>query len=199
MKKVLVLAALLPTLALPFTAQAQSRSNERSTDSRFSYTYAELRYVTQDPDGPGDDIDGLRLGGSLQFRPQLFAVGALTSLSSGPVDYDSIDLGLGFRTALQSNVDFVAIGGLIFADVEGPGGSGDDDSGISLTGGVSAMMTPQFELGGYVGYVDLYGDGDIGLTGEALFHVNREVTLLASLGLSDDVNTITLGGRWNFY
>lgn len=198
MNKTLILAALLPSLALPFTAQAQSgqRGGGQSW-SPISYSYAELRYVVQDPDGPGDDFDGLRLGGSLQFQPQLFAVGSLSSVSNGPVDIDTIDLGLGFRTALQSNVDFVAIGGLIFADIDTPGG-GDDDSGISLTGGVRAMMAPQFELGGYIGYVDLYGDGDIGLTGEALFHVNRNATLLASLGFSDDANTLTLGGRWNF-
>jgi hypothetical protein len=197
MNKTLVLAAaLLPALALPFTAQAQT-SRDRSSASPFSYTYAELRYVVQDPDGPGDDFDGLRLGGSLQFQPQLFAVGSLTSVSNGPVDLDTIDLGLGFRTALQGNVDFVAIGGLVFAEVDTPGG-GDDDSGISLTGGVRGMMSPQFELGGYVGYVDVYDDGDIGLTGEALFHVNRQATLLASLGFSDDVSTLTLGGRWNF-
>ena len=198
MKKTLILAAaLLPAFALPFAAQAQT-SRDRSGASPFSYTYAELRYVVQDPDGPSDDFDGLRLGGSLQFRPQLFAVGSLTSVSNGPVDIDTIDLGLGFRTALQNNVDFVAIGGLIFANVDTPGGGGDDDSGISLTGGVRGMMSPQLELGGYVSYVDVYGDGDIGLTGEALFHVNRQATLLASLGFSDDVSTLTLGGRWNF-
>jgi hypothetical protein len=196
MNKTLILAALLPALALPLTAQAQS-SGDRGRASPFSYTYAELRYVVQDPDGPSDDFDGLRLGGSLLIQPQLFAVGALTSVSNGPVDIDTIDLGLGFRTPLQGNVDFVAIGGLIFANVDTPGG-GDDDSGISLTGGVRATMAPQFELGGYIGYVDVYGDGDIGLTGEALFHVNREATLLASLGFSDDVSTLTLGGRWNF-
>jgi len=196
MNKTLILAAaLLPALALPFTAQAQT-SRDRSGASPFSYTYAELRYVDYDTDG-GGSLDGLRLGGSLQFQPQLFAVGALTMLSDGPVDYETIDLGIGFRTALQSNVDFVAIGGLIFAEVDTPGRS-NDDSGISLTGGVRGMMSPQFELGGYIGYVDLYGDGDITLTGEALFHVNRQATLLASLGFSDDVNTLTLGGRWNF-
>lgn len=195
MKKTLILAALLPALALPFTAQAQS-SGDRSRASPFSYTYAELRYVDYDTDG-GGSLDGLRLGGSLQFQPQLFGVGALTMLSDGPVDYETIDLGIGFRTALQSNVDFVAIGGLIFAEVDGPFGS-NDDSGISLTGGVRGMMSPQFELGGYIGYVDVGSDGDIGLTGEALFHVNRQATLLASLGFSDDVTILTLGGRWNF-
>jgi hypothetical protein len=187
--------ALLATLALPLAAQAQTSGS--GSWSRFSYTYAELRYVVQDPDGPSDDFDGLRLGGSLLLQPQLFAVGSIGSVSNGPVDIDTIDLGVGYRTALQNNVDFVAIGGLIFADVNTPGG-GDDDSGISLTGGVRAMLAPQFEVGGYISYVDLYGDGDIGLTGEALFHVNPNVTLLASLGFSDDANTITLGGRWNF-
>ena len=199
MNKILSMALLL---ALPLAAQAQSQPRDRHAPSqswsRLSYTYGELRYVVQDPDGGGDDFDGLRLGGSLQFQPQWFAAGALTSVSSGPVDIDTIDLGIGFRSPMQNNVDLVAIGGLVFADVETPGFS-DDDSGISLTGGVRAMVAPQFELGGYVGYVDLYGDGDVGLTGEALFHVTPQATLLASLGLSDDVNTITLGGRWNFY
>src|SRR5687768_8817445 len=99
MNKTLILAAaLLPALALPFTAQAQT-SRDRSGASPFSYNYAELRYVDYDTDG-GGSLDGLRLGGSLQFQPQLFAVGALTMLSDGPVDYETMDLGIGFRTAL---------------------------------------------------------------------------------------------------
>jgi hypothetical protein len=86
---------------------------------------------------------------------------------------------------------------VVFAEVDA--GAGDnDDSGISLTGGVRSMVGPQFELGGYLNYADYLGDGDLLLTGEGLLHVTRELSLAASLGISDDYNVLTLGARWNF-
>ena len=50
-------------------------------------------------------------------------------------------------------------------------------------------------------------DGPIGEGGDAskivvddlaVLHMNRNLALLASLGLSDDFNTVTLGARWSF-
>jgi hypothetical protein len=186
----LILSALL---ALPLAAQAQTRGSGYGS---MSYTYGDARLVVIEPDG-GGSYDGVKIGGSLKFQPQLFGVAALTAVGDGPVDLTYIDLGIGFRSALQSDVDLVAIAGLVMAEIDTPGG-GDDDTGLSLTGGVRGIGTPQIEYGAYANYTSVFDDGDLTLTGEGLLHLNRQLALAASLGLSDDSTTLTLGGRWNF-
>lgn len=181
---------LLPLLCLPVSGMAKSEGQ------RLSYTYAEGRLVVVDPDG-GGNYDGITVGGSLQFRPQLFGVAALTSVGDRGFDLTTFDVGVGYRYSLQRNVDLVGIGGLAFAESDfGP--FEDDDVGLSLTGGARAFLTPQIEVGGYANYRDLFDDGDITLTGEGLLHMTPDLAFVASLGLSDDANTITFGARWNF-
>jgi len=191
-----LLALPLPGLAAQSGTQGQSGYRQSSGYSRLSYTYGEARLVIEEPDG-GDSFDGIRLGGSLQFQPQVFGVASLTSVSSDGVDIDTFDLGVGFRHALQSNVDLVGIVGLVWAEVDA-GPFEDDDTGISLTGGVRGFAAPQLELGGYASYAEVFGDGDITLTGEGLLHLSPNLALVASLGFSDDVNILTFGARWNF-
>jgi hypothetical protein len=182
-------------LALPLAAEAQQTRSQSGYGS-MSYTYGDARIVVIEPDG-GGSFDGVKLAGSMQFQPQLFGVAALTAVGDGPVDLTYVDLGIGFRSALQSNVDLVLIGGLIMAEIDTPGG-GDDDTGLSLTGGVRGVATPQIEYGGYANYTSVFDDGDLTLTGEGLLHLNRQLALAASLGLSDDATTLTLGARWSF-
>jgi len=186
----LILSALL---ALPLAAQAQTRGSGYGS---MSYTYGDARLVVIEPDG-GGSLDGIRLGGSLKFQPQLFGVAALTMVGDGPVDLTTLDLGVGFRSALQSDLDLVAIAGLVMAERDN-GAAEDDDTGLSLTGGVRGIATPQIEYGAYANYTSVFSDGDLTLTGEGLLHLNRQLALAASLGLSDDATTLTLGARWNF-
>jgi hypothetical protein len=189
LKQSLSAFALCTALAAPLPALAQSRDTQTSYGSNPHYTYGDLRLVSLDPDGPGGSADGIRLGGSVLFQPNLFGQASLTSVDN----LDQLDLGVGMRHPLSSGTDLVGILGIIWADT-GP----DDDTGISLTGGVRSLIGPQFELGGYVGYAEIFGDGDISLTGEGLLHVTRELSLVASLGFSDDYDAVTLGARWNF-
>ena len=177
-------------LALPVAGLAQS------PQGRLSYTYGEARLVLEDPEG-GDRLDGIRVGGSLQFNPNLFATGALTTLSSDNLDLDTLDVGLGYRNAVSPVTDVVGIVGLVWADVDA-GPFGDDDTGISLTGGVRSRLQPQFEIGAYASYAELFGDGDATITGEGLIHLGPQFSVVGSLGLSDDVTVLTFGGRWNF-
>ena len=117
----------------------------------------------------------------------------------GDTGYDLtlLEGGVGLHHPLSRDTDLVAIGGMVFAEVDA-GPFEDDDSGISLTGGVRSRVAPQFEVGGYLNYADYLGDGDILLTGEGLLHVTPNLSLAASLGISDDYDVVTLGARWNF-
>jgi hypothetical protein len=195
MKKHFSVLALCAVLAAPLPALAQSRGSP-APRSMLSYTYVDGRVVLWEPDG-GDSLDGIRLGGSASFQDNLFAVGSLTTVGDTGYDLTLLEGGVGLHHPLSRDTDLVAIGGLVFAEVDA-GPFEDDDSGISLTGGVRSRVAPQFELGGYLNYADYLGDGDILLTGEALLHATPNLALAASLGISDDYDVVTLGARWNF-
>ena len=187
--------ALLAWLGLPLTGWAQAQGSAGHGD--LSYTYADARLVIQEPDG-GDDFTGIRLGGAAQFHPNLFVAGALTTVSNDGVDLDTLDVGLGYRSAISADTDVVGIIGVIWADVDAGRFGGDDDTGLSLTGGVRSALAPRFEIGAYASYVELFGDGDVSLIGEGLLHLSPKVALVGSVSLSDDVNVLTFGARWDF-
>jgi hypothetical protein len=183
-KKTLSALFACAALAAPLSLQAQ----QTSYGTNPHYTYLDGRIVSVDYEGPGGSEDGLRIGGSMMFQQNVFGVASITDID----EYSQVDVGVGVRSPLSQGTDLVGIGGLILADTPA-----DDDIGFSLTGGVRALVTPQIELGGYVGYVSIFDEGDLVLTGEGLLHVTRELALAASLSLADN-DAITLGARWNF-
>ena len=185
----LILSSLL---ALPLAAQAQSRSQYGS----MSYSYGDARLVVVEPDG-GGSLDGIRIDGSFQFQPQLYAIGAITTYGDNNFDVTLIEGGVGYRQSLRSGMDLVAQGGLVLAEID-VGPFSDDDTGLFVSGGLRGVATPQIEYGAYAEYRSIFDDGDVTLTGEGLLHFTRNLALIASLGLSDDANTLTLGARWSF-
>ncbi len=190
MKKNLAILGLCAVLAAPLPALAADNP---------AYTYVDGRIVQYDPDGPGS-LDGIRFGGSYLFDPSAFAFGSYTTVSDGPFDLSFLEFGAGLRNSLKPGTDLVGSVAIVLADADTGGlGGSDSDTGISLTGGVRSLLGPKFEVGGYANYAEIFGDGDISLIGEALLHVTREVSLAASLSVSDDVDILTIGGRWNFH
>ena len=187
----LILSALL---ALPLAAHAQSRN--QSQYGSMSYSYGDARLVVVDPDA-GNSLDGIRFDGSFQFQPQLYAVGAITTYGDSGYDITMLDGGVGYRQALRNGMDLVAMGGLVLAEIDA-GPFEDDDTGLWITGGIRGVATPQIEFGGYAEYRSIFDDGDVTLTGEGLLHMTRNLALIASLGVSDDFNTLTFGARWSF-
>jgi len=199
-------SALVALLSLPLAANAQyasrgSASGYAGPYANLSYTLGEVRLVAEDPDG-GDDADGIRLAGSALLHPDFFVAGALSTLGSdGPngQDTDLFEVGFGMRHALSPRLDVLGIAGIVREDRSfGNGRADDDDYGPSLTGGVRAALTPVIEVGGYLNYVELFGDGDLGLNGEGLYHLTPNFSLLAGVGLSDSTREANIGARWNF-
>ncbi|HUR39958.1 MAG TPA: outer membrane beta-barrel protein [Verrucomicrobiae bacterium] len=183
----------------PLTTAAGYDSHPHGT---LSYTFGEVRLVAEDPDGR-DDADGIRVGGSALFHPDFFVAGALSMLGSdgaNGVDTDTAEIGLGYRHALNRQVDLLGVAGLIRVDIDFANGSNadDDDFGPSLTGGARAALTHAIEVGGYLNYAELFGDGDLTVRGEGLFHFTPNLAALAGIGLSDDNREATIGARWNF-
>jgi hypothetical protein len=191
----LVRFALAAVCCTPLVAAAAPGSREA-----LSYTLGEVRLLAEDPDG-GDDADGIRVGGSVLVHQDFFVTGALSSLSGdGPNgrDTDLFEAGLGLRYPVSPRVDLLGIAGFVRMDRDTRGAGDDDDVGPSLTGGARLALTPLVEFAGYLNYVELFGDGDLALRGEGLYHLTPNLSLLAGLGVSDDTREASLGARWNF-
>lgn len=193
---------LLVAVLAPFATQAADRydASRSGYDTRYanlSYTLGEVRLLAQDPDG-GDDADGVSVGGSLLIHPDFFLSGALATVGSDDRDTDSFRLGVGYRYAMSPRVDLLGIAGLIRVDTDFGNGRDDDDFGPTLTGGARAALTHALEVGGYLNYVEVFGDGDLGIAGEGLYHLTPNFSLLAGIGLSDDDREANIGARWNF-
>lgn len=194
----MTLAALL---CAPVAVAAQYQGHTGRADyTRLSYTLADVRLLAEDPDGR-EDADGVRVGGSALVHPNLFVAGALSSTGSdgvNGVDTDVFEMNLGYRHALTAHVDLLGMAGLVRVDRDFGGRRSDDDLGPSLTGGIRAPLATRLEVGGYVNYLQVFGDGDLALRGEGLFHATPNLSLLAGLGVSDNTREANLGVRWNF-
>lgn len=193
--------ALAALLCVPLAAAAQYPGQPgRMEYTRLSYTLADVRLLAEDPDGR-EDADGVRVGGSALVHPNLFVAGALSSTGSdgfNGVDTDVFEMNLGYRHALTPRVDLLGMAGLVRVDRDFGGRRSDDDLGPSITGGIRAPLASRIEAGGYVNYLQVFGDGDLALRGEGLFHATPNLSLLAGLGVSDDTREAALGVRWNF-
>lgn len=167
--------------------------------SGLSYNYLEGRVLLIDPDD-GDDATGIRLGGSMLIQPQVFVSGGLTMLDFDEVEVMQLDPTVGYRHPVNSRMDLIGAGSLIWSDCDDPCTEDGDDSdiGFGLTGGIRSTVAPQVELGGYVSYENALDDSTIELTGEGLYAVTRQLQLLGALTISGDYNALQLGGRWNF-
>lgn len=199
--KTLLLALLCAPLAVQAGPYDANRSGHAGGDryANLSYTLGEVRLLAHDPDG-GDDADGVSVGGSVLFHPEFFLAGSLATLGTdgNGVDTDTFNLGVGYRYAASERVDLLGIAGLVRVDRDFGNGRDDDDFGPSLTGGARAALTHAVEVGGYLNYVEVFGDGDLGLSGEGLYHLTPNFSLLAGVGLSDDDREANIGARWNF-
>lgn len=197
------MSALLALLCLPLAAQAQYTARSSGYGPAYanlSYTLGEVRLLAEDPDG-GDDADGIRVGGSALVHPDFFISGALSTLGSdgnNGVDTDIFEVGVGYRRAVSQRVDLLAIGGIVRVDRDFGSRGDDDDFGPSLTGGARAALTHAIEVGAYLNYLHVFGDGDLGLHGEGLYHFTPNFSVLAGVGVSDDTREASVGARWNF-
>lgn len=165
---------------LPLTAAAQG----------LSYNYADVRY------GDADRFDGVVGEVSGQISDELFLRGGISMLSDSPVDADIFSGELGFRHAIDRDVDLVGTLGVQHVEIDTPGGS-NDDTGLLATGGVRAMLTPEFEAEGTLIYEDndLIDDGlDARIGG--LYHFTPRLAL--GLNYRIDNELLTVGGRYDF-
>ena len=169
--------------------------------AQLSYTNVGAGYVLDgEYDLIGVDLDGFMFSGSVAVTPNVYILGDVQFLESDPgnVDFDRIDLGVGYHMPVGSNVDFD--GSFSFSDIEV--GSLDGD-GFQLQGGLRGMPTSQFEWSAYLIYEDLDldnigGDSDVGFSVGGRYFFSSHASVGGNLRDVSDVETLTVSVRFDF-
>lgn len=177
-----------------------------------SYTYVQGSYsqTELEAEGASLDLDGLNLTGSFAITDQFFV-----TLDAGRTEGDERIMGfqvdaevdsktamIGFHTALNDDVDFVASVGRTWADVtidiEDAGEfEGDGDANL-LSVGLRGMASESLELFANAVYVDGDEESDTNLNLGGMFHVASNVGIGLSYTSADDADVTGIFARVSF-
>jgi hypothetical protein len=180
-KLILVSVLLAPTLAVAQTQNAQGP---------FSYNIAELRLVDADSDG-----DGLALKGSFALDENWLVLGGLRNVDfDNGVDSQLLEIGAGYVWHYRQGLDLIGAIKYLDIDVDTPFGGGDD-SGLGLSGGLRAWLSPVFEWRGSINHQS-FDDSDTYLELAGDYYLNDQISVGVSLEFAGDLDMLTIGGRW---
>ena len=183
--KTLVLVAGLLACSL-----ANAQYSQQPQSGGLSYDYLELRFVSVDTNSG----DGMQLGGSIDVGDNFLILGSIDFLSfDNDVDANIYLLGGGYIWHYNNDFDFLAT--VQYANVDVDGGS--SDSGAKLSAGTRGLITPQFEVRGFVNHITV-GDSDTYLEIAGDYHFNQQFAAGVSIEFGGDTDVFTIGGRFFF-
>ncbi|MBA1147623.1 hypothetical protein H0Z60_11225 [Ectothiorhodospiraceae bacterium WFHF3C12] len=155
--------------------------------------------LTEIDDGNADtDGDGIRVDGSFSPAPYLHVLGSFSSWDyDGSLERTDFTIGAGGHAPISPTTDLV--GELFYLDREWESNGRDEDTdGLGLRAGVRTSAVPQLDLGGGLVHYELDDDDDTGIYGTAYFKFVPEIAAGAELELTDEQETLLLGGRYYF-
>lgn len=191
MKKALLVAGLfISPLGLAATQTTAPQNNN------FSWSYADVGIATHDYDGPGSNVTSL--DGSLNYAldNHLYVLGGLSYGWVHGTKLWDLHGGLGFHTPLIKDLDLLGEGE-INLDRSQAHGRHDNETGFTLRAGVRHHTTDKLELKGGIYYADIW-ESDAGFFGQAVYHLEKPLSVGANLKLGDDENAFGLFGRYAF-
>jgi opacity protein-like surface antigen len=115
----------------------------------FSYSNAELSYLSVNADGPGGSDDGFGLTGSYEFNDNVSAFAGYEDIDGAEGSLKHLNLGVGFNWSLSDNLDVTS--GLSYESFD----SGPNATGFGLGLGLRGRVSDSFELTGGVKYYNL--------------------------------------------
>jgi len=184
MKTLVLMAGLLAS------SLAVAQTAGQSQTGGVNYNYLELRFVDVETNGG----DGLQFGGSIDVGDNVLLLGSITSLEfNNNVDATLYQLGGGYIWHYNNDFDFLATVQYVNIDVDGA----SDENGVKLTGGTRGLITPQFEIRGFVHHTTA-GDSDTFLEIAGDYHINQKFAAGVSIEFGGDNDVFTIGGRWFF-
>jgi len=184
MKTLVLMAGLLAS------SLAVAQTAGQSQTGGVNYNYLELRFVDVETNGG----DGLQFGGSIDVGDNFLILGSITSLDfNNDVDATLYQLGGGYVWHYNNDFDFLATVQYVNIDVDGA----SDENGVKLSGGTRGLITPQFEVRGFVNHTTA-GDSDTYLEIAGDYYFNRRFAAGLSVEFGGDNDVFTIGGRWFF-
>lgn len=184
MKTLVLLAGLLAC------SLANAQNSQQSQYGGVNYDYLELRYLDVDANGG----NGFLFGGSIDVGDNFLLLGSITTLDfDNNVDADLFQLGGGYIWHYNSDFDFLALVQYVNVNVDGS----DGDNGVKFSGGTRGLITPQFEVRGFVNYTTA-GDGDTWLEIAGDYYINPRFAAGVSIEFGGDTDIFTIGGRFFF-
>jgi long-subunit fatty acid transport protein len=187
-----MLRSTIVILILAFATSASAKD--------FDYDYFQLTYGNVEFDDVNVDGDGFGIAGSYALNEDfhVFAGYEAAGLDFG-IDATTLGAGLGWHRTLSPVVDLVASISYQYVELDAPGVSGVDDSGLGLGVGLRFAATDLLELNAGISHVDLSDSGgDTGFGVGGLYSFTDAFALGLSASWSDDATSLTLAGRFYF-
>jgi hypothetical protein len=162
-----------------------------------TYNYIDAAYLSIDVDD-GPTFDGFGVGGSFALTESFHVVGSYADVSKGPMSATTSAVSLGYNHSLNDITDLVARAGWVHGRAKISGFGSESDNGWSVEAGLRAMLSPQFELNGFITYVDLFDDDDTSLSVGGVYYLTHNIGLGAGVSFSDDATGWQVGFRFAF-
>ncbi len=188
MKNLLGIATLATLLPLCANALEMPDLNE-ARPNQYSYNYAEIQYVDMD-----NGLDGFRLSGSYDIKPNLAITASLLKASVGRFDYDLMAIGAAYhaRWVEFEKSDLIIHASLVNADTSGS----DNDLGLTFGAKVRASVKEQLEINGDLSYTTVL-DGDLSLDIGAAYTFAPNLAATLNYQLTDN-DALSIGLRYYF-
>jgi hypothetical protein len=162
-----------------------------------TYNYIDAAYLSVDVDN-GPTLDGFGVAGSFALTESFHIVASYSELSKNPLDLTGSSVALGWNHSLNDITDVVVRAGWEYARVQLFNWASESDNGWSLEAGLRSMLTPQFELNGFISHVDIFGGDEQALSVGGVYYFTPSIGLGAGVTLSDDATGWNVGFRFAF-
>lgn len=187
MRKILAASLLL----VAFNAQAGD----------FSYNNTSISYANVDLDlGATIDGDGFDAEGNIEINDNLFVPVRYQTIGYDfDIDSTMYLFGIGSHMPANDNMDFFGTVQFGNFELEGPGGSLDDDA-LALTAGIRTALEENVEAQAYftsISFDDNFED-QTGFGGKLNYYVNNQTSIFGKIELLSDIETFAVGARFDF-
>jgi hypothetical protein len=162
-----------------------------------TYNYLDASYLSVDVDN-GPTLDGFGVGGSFALTENFHVLAKYGEVSKSPWTLTSSGVAIGWNHSLNNITDFVARAGWEHGRVKLSGFGSESDNGWSVEAGVRSMLTPQFELNGFISHIDIFDGDDQALSVGGVYYFTPAVGLGAGVSFSDDATGWQVGVRFAF-
>lgn len=184
-------------------AGAASMAGAAIADSGPRYTFGELAYTRADYEDIDADGDLFGIAGSIAIGDMFHLIaayddGELEGDGGGDVDASTVELGGGINYAISDTVDIVGQLAWVSAELDSGRFGGIDEDGYRLSGGLRAMMTPQFELNGGLTYLDIEDADDTAVEFGGVYSFTDLFAVTGGASIGDEVTSFRIGARLYF-